>query len=846
MPSFWNEPIADLQARLQVEGLAAGLGQAEAERRLQKYGANQLHARRRNVLVQFLVRFANPLVLVLLSASVISALLGEVVNVTIIGVMVLLSVTLDFVQEHRAQNAAEHLRQSVAVRARVLRDGKTIEVPMALLVPGDLVTLSAGDLVPADARLVEAHDFFVNQGVLTGEAYPVEKQVKELPAANSMLDAASNAVFMGTSVISGSAIVLICNTGMHTELGAIADSLERPEPPTSFERGTRQFGLLIMRMTLFMVLFVMLLMTLTHRPWLQSLLFATALAVGLTPELLPMVLSVTLARGAQVMARQNVVVKRLAAIQSLGSMDVLCTDKTGTLTEARIALIHSIGCNGSHDDANSAEVLRLAYLNSHFETGLRSPLDDAILAHGKIDVSSWQKIDEVPFDFNRRRVSVLIDDDQQRWLVVKGAPEDLLGLATQYQSDVNQVQPMSDAERQQILAIHDEQARSGMRLLGVAYRKVGRDLQHAVVDDETTLVFAGFVAFLDPPKADVTGALRALQDRGVAVKIITGDNELVTRHLCECIDFPVQALLTGEELRNLDEFSLQARVDQANVFCRVTPAQKSRIIQALQRRGHTVGFLGDGINDAPALRAADVGISVDTAVDVARQAADMILLKHDLHVLHDGVVEGRHTFANIMKYIMMGASSNFGNMLSMAGAALWLPFLPMLPVQVLLNNLLYDLSEVAIPLDRVDAQQLQKPHDWDLGFVQRFMWVVGPVSSLFDFCTFYVLLHFFRAGESLFQTGWFVESMATQVLVIFVIRTRGSPLQSRAAPALVFTSLLMLAVALILPFTSLGTLVGLVPLPVHLLGALVVLVLMYLALVDFVKRRFYKATAAAA
>jgi P-type Mg2+ transporter len=837
--SFWNESLAALLSELQLAEPVKGLSQLDAERRLQRYGANQLHAHQRSVVKQFLLRFTNPLVLLLLGASGISALLGEVASVAIIGVLVLLSVTLDFIQEHRAQQAAERLRQSVTVRASVLRDGNVVELPITELVPGDVAMLRAGDLVPADARVLEARDFFINQGVLTGESYPVEKRSGLLAQATEALDAATNVVFMGTSVVSGSATVLVCRTGMHTELGAIADSLERPEPPTSFERGTRRFGLLIMRMTLFMVLFVLLVMTLAHRPWLQSLLFATALAVGLTPELLPMVLSVTLARGARVMAQKQVVVKRLSAIQSLGSMDVLCTDKTGTLTEARITLINSIGCNGENNDDNSAVVLRYAYLNGYFETGLRSPLDEAILAHGKMDVSRWRKVDEIPFDFNRRRVSVLVDDGTQRLLIVKGAPEELLMLADQYRRGIDQVEAMTDDARQRIRNIHDVQARHGMRLLGVAYRQVDRALQHAVIGDETSLVFAGFVAFLDPPKADAQDALRALAARGVTVKIITGDNELVTRHLCNALDFPIQSLLTGDELRAMDEPALQVWVTQANVFCRVTPVQKGRIIRALQQRGYTVGFLGDGINDAPALYAADVGISVDSAVDVARQAADMILMRRDLQVLHDGVVEGRRTFANIMKYIMMAASSNFGNMFSMAGAVLLLPFLPMLPVQVLLNNLLYDLSEMAIPVDRVDVSELQRPHGWDIGFVQRFMWTMGPVSSLFDFFTFYLLLAVFHAGESLFQTAWFVESIATQVLVIFIIRTRGSPLRSRAAPALVFTSLSMLGIAVLLPFLPVGSWLGLKPLPWSMLLTLAGVVVLYLCAVDLAKRRFF-------
>ncbi len=832
---FWNMPLTAVQSALQAGN--EGLTVEEAQRRADQHGLNQLHSRQRSLLHKFLLRFSNPLVLILLSASAISALLHEKASVAIIGVMVLFSVTLDFIQEYRAERAVEQLRKSVAVRARIKRNGQCIEVPVTAVVPGDVVLLSAGDLVPADARVLEARDLFVNQSVLTGEGFPVEKHAMELHAPSTALDDALNAVFMGTSVISGTATVMVCNTGMDTQIGDVADLLLRPEPENSFQRGMRHFGLFIMRMTVFLVLFVLLMMVMLHRPVMESFLFAVALAVGLTPELLPMVTTVTLAHGALIMSRKQVVVKRLAAIQSLGSMDVLCTDKTGTLTEAQIAVVRTLDCNGNE----SADVFLLAFLNSHFETGLHGPLDEAILKHHQIDIHEWKKIDEVPFDFNRRRVSVLLDNGHERLLMVKGAPEDILKLSTQYAASLRDpALPMTEDNVLAFQALHDQCARSGMRLLGVAFRRVVGSHQSAVVDDESDLVFIGMIAFLDPPKNGIETVLQSLAERGVALKIVTGDNELVTRHLCEAVNFHITEVLNGSELAAMDDTGLRARVTAANVFCRVTPAQKDRIILALKQRGHVVGYLGDGINDAPALHAADVGISVDSAVDVARQAADMIMLKHDLGVLQEGVMEGRRTFANIMKYIMMGTSSNFGNMFSMAIAAAWLPFLPMLPVQVLLNNLLYDLSEIAIPMDRVDPQEVKKPRDWDIGFVRRFMWRLGLISSIFDVLTFYVLLRMFNAGAAEFHTGWFIESAATQVLVIFVIRTRYSPFSHRPHPLLTLISLLAVAVALMLPLTALGGYFGFVVLPARFFVILFIMVVAYLVIVEVFKRRFYR------
>ena len=834
---FWLGSADALLVRLNAR--PEGLSGADAAARLARIGPNEVRGeRRRALLTQWFAKFRNPLVLILLAASCLSALTGDVASFVIITAIVMISVTLDFVQEFRAGAAAERLRRSVAVRAMALRDGKAGPVAQAELVPGDVVLLSAGDLVPADCRVLAADDFFVDQALLSGESYPVEKAPAAL-GPDTELMAATNAVLLGSSVVSGSATALVCRTGAATELGAISGTLALAPPPTSFEQGIRRFGMLIMRMTVLLVLFVLLVNAFFHRPWLESFLFAVALSVGLTPELLPMVVSVTLSRGALRMAARQVVVKRLGAITDLGSMDVLCTDKTGTLTEAHIRLERHLDALGR----DSARVLELAYLNSYFETGLRSPLDDAILEHAHIDVGAWRKIDEVPFDFERRRVSVLLDDGSARLLVVKGAPEEILRLSASCEGDG--AAPLDAAARARIGAQFDALSREGFRVLAIASRPMGPEHGHAQVGDESALVFAGFAAFLDPPKDSVRAALAALARDHVDVKVITGDNELVTAHICAQVGLPAARVLTGAQIAHMSEPALAASVEKTDLFCRVSPAQKQAIIRALQRRGRVVGYLGDGINDAPSLHAADVGISVDSAVDVAKAAADMILMRHDLRVLHSGVLEGRRTFGNIMKYIMMGTSSNFGNMFSMAGAALLLPFLPMLPVQILLNNLLYDLSELPIPLDRVDSDYLRQPRHWDIAFIRNFMLVIGPVSSLFDFLIFYIMLALFHADATLFHTGWFIESIASQVLVIFIVRTRKNPLRSRAHPWLVGGSLGVVTLAAMLPFTALAPRLGFVAPPAAFFLALAGTLLLYLFTVELVKQWFFSHFASA-
>lgn len=828
--------LVELYAALQSS--PDGLSILEATRRQKSLGPNLIHEpQHRRLTLDLLRRFANPLVLILLTAAAIAALTREEASFAIIATIVVLSVFIDFIQEHRAQKAADALRQSVALRVCAVRDGRYEEVPAADLVGGDVVLLSAGCLIPADCRLIEARDLFVNEALLTGEPYPVEKRATEVCSRDQDVCTPDNGVFMGSAVVSGTARAIVVAIGPATRLGAIAGMLQKESPPTAFTLGMRNFGMLIARLTVLLVLFVILINLLSHRPLIESFLFALALAVGLTPELLPMIVSVTLARGAVRMARAKVIVKRLSAIHDLGSMDVLCSDKTGTLTEAHIKLVRELDIEGSLH----GEVLQWAYLNASFETGLKSALDEAIIEASPINLSGWRKIDEVPFDFERRRVSILAEHGGRRFLVVKGAPEDVLGHSSTYLlSGQKDAQLLDESARTTALATLDRLGGEGFRVLGIALREVEPERDHAGIADENDLIFVGYAAFLDPPKASAASALHALSGLGVAVKIVTGDNEHVTRHVCTALGLPIGGVINGSELSKLTDEALSARLATTTLFCRVTPPQKARIIRSLRHGGRVVGYLGDGINDAPSLEAADVGLSVEGAVDVAKEAAAIILLKQDLNVLNDGVREGRRTFANIMKYVMMGTSSNFGNMFSMAGAVLLLPFLPMLPVQILLNNLLYDASEIAIPLDSVDEEMIAEPHQWDMNFVRNFMFVLGPISSLFDFLTFSLLLWVFQAREAVFQTGWFIESLVTQVMVIFIIRTRTRPWRSRPHVALIASSIGVVTVAVILPFSPIGAWFSFVPISVQMLFVLAGVTIIYLILVETVKGCFYR------
>jgi Mg2+-importing ATPase len=826
-----------------LEASPTGLTQVEAKRRWTQFGPNEPAPTKRTApLFQLLILLANPLAIILLVASVISAALGEVINASIIITMVLFSVALNFIQTYRSQKAVDSIRKEVAPTANVLRDSKWIEIPRREIVPGDVIKLAAGDLVPADSELLQTRDLHVQQAALTGESLPVEKSASSDHSSESDL----HRVFLGTSVVSGTATAVVTATGKNTVFGDIAMRLAKRAPETEFERGTRRFGFLIMRTTILLVLFVILISILFHRPFLESLLFAVALAVGLTPEFLPMITTVTLGRGAVHMARKNVIVKHLEAMQNFGSIDVLCSDKTGTLTSGEMSLEQHLDPFG----APCERVFLLAFLNSLHETGITNPLDEAIkerhrsdpldtavLKHDHPNIHDYEKVDEIPFDFERRRVSIVVKHNDERLLITKGAPESVLSTCTSFEVD-NQQHPLEGSQAR-IENTYRDLCAKGYRSLAVAFAKVpAKDVYTA--EDETGLVLAGFLTFSDPPLPTAKSTLDALRRDGIQVKILTGDNELVTQHICSQVELDSGRIVLGTELDKISDPALGHIVEQTSVFARVSPAQKNRIILALKNRSHVVGYLGDGINDAPSLHAADVGISVASAVDVAKDAADFILLEPGLDVLHAGIIEGRKSFGNVMKYLLMGTSSNFGNMFSMAAAVVFLPFLPMLPTQILLNNFLYDLAQVTIPTDEVDETFIRKPQRWNIKLIRDFMISIGPLSSIYDFLTFFVLLKIFLASEQFFHTGWFVESLATQTLVIFVIRTARNPLRSRPSLALTITTIAIVLFGTLLPYTRLGSVIGFTSLPLSFLLFITVASATYLLLVEVVKRRLMR------
>ena len=814
-----------------------GLTTAEVERRLETYGANEVAARkRRATAVEFLLQFRSPLILLLIFAGAVSLYFGEILDSAIIFTIIIASASLDFYQQSKAHQAAELLRSKLVSTCTALRDGGKKEIKFTEVVPGDVLYFSAGDMIPADSRILTAKDFFLNQSALTGESFPVEKGPAPLAEAGTSLTDWTNIAFTGSSVVSGTATAVVGRTGGSTEYGKIAKSLAARGEETEMEQGLRRFGYLIMQVTFVLVIFVFFVNALFRRGLLDSLLFSVALAVGLTPELLPMIISVNLSKGALAMSRHGVLVKRLSAIQNFGSMDILCTDKTGTLTENKITLVLHVDIDGRDDD----RVLEYGYLNSYYQTGLRSPLDEAILAFKNMPIADYQKVDEIPFDFVRRRVSIVASKNGGRLLLTKGAPEEVLSVCA-HADIADGAVDLTESVKERIITRYRELSAQGFRVLGVAYRKLRDEKPTYSVADESDMVFLGFVAFLDPPKKTAMESLNLLNRVGVELKILTGDNELVTLHTCEQLGFKVKRVVLGSDLSLMGDDALARVVEDANVFARVNPSQKDRIMGALRRNGHVVGFLGDGINDAPSLKRADVGISVDNAVDVAKESADIILLEKDLTVLQSGVIEGRRTFGNTMKYIMMGTSSNFGNMFSVAGASLFLPFLPMLPTQILLNNLLYDLSQTTITADHVDESYVERPKKMNIRFIRRFMVWFGPISSLFDFLTFFVMLWVFSASQGLFQTGWFLESLTTQTLVVFVIRTQSVPFwRSKPSKYLVATCLAILVFAYALPYTPVGTLFGFTPPPLSFYFLLAGLVAAYLAMVEGVKLLFYR------
>ncbi|MGA9086385.1 MAG: magnesium-translocating P-type ATPase [Methanoregula sp.] len=813
-----------------------GLSSAESSARLERYGPNDVsQIRQRPLLVQYLSHFKNLLVIILILAALVSIFAGELTSAVIIIVIVVASVTLDFFQEYKAGNAAELLRQKIITKAAVWRDGELQELPITVLVPGDIISLSAGDIIPADARILSSRDLFVNQSALTGEPFPVEK-APGVAAPGTPLAEAENYLFLGTSVVSGTATAAVTTTGSSTEFGHVAKSLVSRPPETEFERGLRQFSYLMSKIIFSLVIVVFFINAFFRHGLLDSLLFSIALAVGMTPELLPMILSLNLSKGAIAMSEKGAIVKHPESIQNFGSMDILCTDKTGTLTENQIALVHHLDTEGN----DSETVLTYSYINSLFSTGLKSPLDDAVVRFRHFDISDCTKVDEIPFDFIRKRVSVVAARNDGAVIISKGAPEEILRICTG-EERAGSIQPLNDEARQRIQRIYEEQSKQGFRTLAVCYRHLGATQAGFSADDEKEMVLIGLITFIDPPKESARESVQLLARSGIDLKILTGDNELVTRKTCELIGLPVKGVIRGAEIENLDNEGLARVVDGVTIFSRMTPVQKNRVMNALKHNGHVVGFMGDGINDAPSIREADVGISVENAVDIAKESADIILVRSDLRILNDGVLEGRKTFGNTMKYILMGTSSNFGNMFSVAGASLFLKFLPMLPIQILLNNLLYDFSESTIPTDNVDESYISTPKKWDMGFIQKFIVVFGPISSVFDFITFGILLLIFNANVALFQTSWFIESICTQTLVIFVIRTRTTPFwKSRSSRLLAASTLFIVLIACVLPFTPVGRLFGFVPPPLTFFAALAVLVAGYILIVEGVKIWFYR------
>jgi Mg2+-importing ATPase len=818
----------------------AGLTQAEAEDRARATGPNEIaQEKAQGWPVRLLKIMRNPLVILLGTLSAISFATGDARAGTVMAMMVVLSVSLRFIQEARADEAAAKLKAMIHVTATVVRDGKAKEVPLRELVPGDMIQLSAGDMIPGDVRVLTSKDLFVSQGSLTGESLPVEKFHDPQPETVVSPTELNNICFMGTSVESGTATAVVVATGVRTYFGGMAESIIGERVLTSFDQGLNHFTWLMIRLMAVMVPLVFLINGFTKHDWKGAFFFALAVAVGLTPEMLPMIVSVCLSKGALAMSRRKVIVKRLNSIQNFGGMDVLCTDKTGTLTEDRVILQRHCNVEGGE----SEDVLLDGYLISHFQTGLKNLLDRAILDcpdfHGQAVVEKYKKLDEIPFDFTRRMMSVLVEDPEGKTiLLTKGAPEEVFHQCTQFELD-GKLSAMDPPLIVGLKAEYESLSNDGFRVLAVATRDL-TGKQICSKENERDLVLRGYVAFLDPPKKSAATALEALRQHGVAVKILTGDNHLISRKVCKDVGLPPDPMLLGADVEKMSDPELAEAAEKVTLFARLSPAHKERVIRVLRGKGHVVGFMGDGINDAPALRAADVGISVDTATDIAKESADLILLEKDLMVLEGGVIEGRKVFANILKYIRMGASSNFGNMFSVLGASAFLPFLPMAPIQVLTNNLLYDFSQVPIPTDAVDEEQIAHPRPWNIGEITRFIFFIGPISSIFDYTTFFVMLWVFKCWDpsraSLFQTGWFVESLMTQTLIIHVIRTNKIPfIQSWASRSLTLTTIAIMLVGIYLPYSPVASALGFTRLPWLYWPILLVTLFAYMGLTQIIK-----------
>ncbi|MCX5816281.1 MAG: magnesium-translocating P-type ATPase [Proteobacteria bacterium] len=830
--AFWALSPNTLLTRLQTT--LDGLTLTEAQKRLRVYGYNTLKPKKRNDSLALLIaQFKSPIIIILLFATGLSFVLRDVTDALIILAIVLVSGLLGFWQERGAVNAVQKLLSIVQVKATTLRDGDFKEVPVEEIVSGDIVMLNAGDIIPGDCLILESKNLFVDEATLTGETFPVDKEAGILNEATS-LSQRTNILFMGTHVVSGDGKAVVVHTGKDTEFGKVSEQLKFRPPETEFERGVSRFGYLLLEVTLILIIAIFAINVYFHRPVLESFLFSLALAVGLTPQLLPAIISINLAHGAKRMADQKVIVKRLASIENFGSMNVLCSDKTGTLTEGLVQLHSVLDTEGQE----SEKTLLYAYINASYETGFTNPLDEAIRQHRQFDLSRVSKLDEVPYDFIRKRLTILVAKDNTHLIVTKGALSNVLAVCSTVEMPGGQVTDIG-AFQEKINQQFTDLSNKGFRTLGLAYKDMGSQF-FMTKGDEVHMTFLGFLVFFDPLKEGIIEIIKTLKESGVTLKVITGDSELVAASMTERMSFPNRSILNGASIREMSDEALMKRVNNVDIFAEIEPNQKERIILALRKSGNVVGYMGDGINDASALHAADVGISVNSAVDVAKEVADIVLLEKDLRVLANGVLEGRKTFANTLKYVFMATSANFGNMFSMAGASLFLSFLPLLPKQILFTNLLTDFPEMAIATDSVDQEMLSQPRRWNIKFIRNFMLVFGLLSSVFDYLTFGVLLLILHASVEEFRTGWFIESVISASMIVLVVRTRGPFLKSKPGKALLTATLLVAVVTILFPYTPIGTLLGFAPIPLPYLLTLLLIVMLYIISAEVAKRFFYK------
>ncbi|NRF38284.1 magnesium-translocating P-type ATPase [Pedobacter foliorum] len=830
--NFWTlQPDALLK---QLNTTAEGLKETEVAERRKQYGANSLESSgKKNDVLLFLGQFKSPITIILIIAAGLSYFLDDHVDALIIIIIVCFSSMLGFWQERSAGNAVAQLLAMVRIKATVLRDGKEKDIPVEEIVPGDIILLSAGDVIPADSLILESNELFVDEAAFTGETFPVEKEAAVL-AADTALAKRTNSLFMGSHVVSGTAKGIVAGTGMNTEFGHVSLSLKNGSPETEFEHGIKRFGYFLMQITLIMVILIFGVNMFLHKPVLDSLLFTLAIAVGLTPQLLPAIITINLAQGASRMAQKKVIVKRLNSIENFGCIDILCSDKTGTLTEGNVTVNKGLDSDGNE----STKVLVLAKVNSALQQGFKNPIDEAISRLDLKDYKEMQRLDEIPYDFIRKRLTLLVSNGTGPQLITKGAVNQIIDVCSQAENIDGKLVPIAEIAAK-IEQTYEALSAKGYRTLGVAYKNWdSRGPIHK--EDEKDMVFAGFVTLFDPPKPGMSETIKSLNKLGISLKVITGDNALIAKSMSEQVGMKDAIILTGSELRQMSDEAFRHRVLRTDIFAEVEPNQKERIILALKKAKKVVGYMGDGINDASALHAADVGISVNTAVDVAKEAADIVLLDQDLNVLIEGVKEGRRTFANTQKYIFMATSANFGNMFSMAGASMFLSFLPLLPKQILLTNLMTDIPSMAIATDNVDEEWTAKPRKWDIGFIKRFMLFFGILSSVFDYLTFGVLLFFFHAAEKEFQTGWFIESVVSATLIVMVVRTRKSFLQSKPGKYLLWATLAVAAFAIFLPLFPFASLLGFTALPLKFYFAMLGIVALYIFSAELVKQWFYK------